>query len=121
MARPILTLKKKPTEPMVQEPPGSPVVRNRKQTRAAISFLAGLGLPLFERMEREDTVLLMAVGIREEVLARIDPGGRRRVRKALSAIVNSHRYQKALKAEGARRRTLDDADAGPAFNPKGEL
>jgi hypothetical protein len=111
LTRPILTLKKKPApEPVVET-----AQQRRRRTRAAIRFLAGLGLPLFQRCDREDTVALMAVGIREEVLARIEPAHHHRACKSLKTIVLSLRYKTALKAEGARRRTLDDADAGPAF------
>ena len=76
-------------------------------------FLAGLGLPLFEHMQKTGVLVPMAVGIREEILARDDPALHDKIGEALTAIALSPGYSDALHAEGARRRSLDNFDAGP--------
>ena len=104
MSRPILTLKKKPA--------AAPVEKRGSGHRAA-RRLAKLGLPLFQRMEREGVVLPMAYGIREAVLARLDLPLRSKARVALACLARSGAYRRAVIAVGAHRYDLDGVDVGP--------
>jgi hypothetical protein len=113
MTRPILTLKK-PVEPEPEQAKAKPAKKTRSaRAREAVSFLAGLRLPLFEHMQETAVLVPMAVGIREEILARVDPALRSKVVAALKGIAHAPGYGDALHAEGARRRRLDGSDAGP--------
>ena len=69
MSRPILTLKK-PVEPEPEEAKAKPAKKSAPPGREVGELSAGLGLPLFEHMQETGVLVPMAVGIREEILAR---------------------------------------------------
>jgi hypothetical protein len=87
MTRPVLTLKPPP-------PTAEPAKKGRNVLlREAVRFLAELELPLFQRMQNLSVLLPMAVGIREDIIARVDPVLHDEVKKALTDIVYSPSYR----------------------------
>jgi len=126
MTRPTLALKKpvktdiaapKPDAPPPAIPAHAFASRSSRysrdeKARSAVTFLAGLGLPLFQHMARTGVVVPMALRIRDAAWAHTDRALHSKVRRALGAIANSLAYQHALLSEGARRRTVDNEDAG---------
>ena len=110
MTRPVLTLK--PPPPPAE--PAKPAKKSRNVlSREAVRFLAELELPLFQRMQKLNVLLPMAIGIRDDIIARADPALHDEVKKALADIAYSPGYRYALHVDGARRHNLDGSDAGP--------
>jgi sRNA-binding protein len=116
MTRPVLTLKPPP-------PPAEPAKKSRNAlSREAVRFLAELELPLFQRMQKLSVLLPMAVGIRDDIIARVDPALHDEVKKALADIAYSPGYRSAVHVDGARRHNLDGSDAGPvSFEHRADL
>ena len=110
MTRRVLTLK--------LPPPSAEAVKPARKSRnvlsrEAVRFLAELELPLFQRMQKLNVLLPMAIGIRDDISARVDPALHDEVKKALADIAYSPGYRYALHVDGARRHNLDGSDAGP--------
>jgi sRNA-binding protein len=88
-------------------------MRRNVLSREAVRFLGELELPLFQRMQKLSVLLPMAVGIRDDIIARVDPALHHKVKMALADIAYSPGYRYAVQADGARRHNLDGSDAGP--------